>query len=180
MIIPEWLYKEEQTLINNKIKKVYNPKTLKQIARENLEVNDKELDKELAKEMIRPYYFINENLKNGFKKNLDSHIINHANSFLTNTPNFTDFGIETRNIQKIIKKLSTIYARLINQYKFKNHTIISATLYEIKEEDQRSDEIELYNNLQFNEKLTEFDIDNIDIKSQLEHQSQIQETKVSG
>ena len=62
MIIPEWLFKEEQTPIKNKIKKVYNPKTLKQIARENIKMNDKELDKELAKKMNNPYYFINEKI----------------------------------------------------------------------------------------------------------------------
>ena len=52
MIIPEWLFKEEQTPIKNKIKKVYNPKTLKQIARENIKMNDKGLDKELVKKIL--------------------------------------------------------------------------------------------------------------------------------
>ena len=46
------------------------------------------------------------------------------------------------------------------------------------EGDQRSDEIELFNNLNINHDLTETDIDNIDVKSQLE--VQIQETKDSG
>ena len=54
MIIPEWLFKEEQTPIQNKMKKVYNPETFKQIGRENIKCNDNELDKELAKEMINP------------------------------------------------------------------------------------------------------------------------------
>ena len=71
--------------------------------------------------MINPYHFINENLKNGFKINLESHIISHANSILTITPNFPEFGIEYRYINKIIKELSVIYARLMNQYKFKYH-----------------------------------------------------------
>ena len=35
-IIPEWLFKEEQTPTKKKIKKLYNPKTLKQLAREKL------------------------------------------------------------------------------------------------------------------------------------------------
>ena len=48
MIIPEWLFKEEQTPIKKQIKKVYNPKTLKQIARQNIKINDKKLEKELA------------------------------------------------------------------------------------------------------------------------------------
>ena len=49
IIIPKWFFKEEQTPIKKTIKKVYNPKTLKQIVRENIKMNDKELDKELAK-----------------------------------------------------------------------------------------------------------------------------------
>ena len=64
-------FKEEQTPIKKKIQKVYNPKTLKQIARESIKMNDKELDKEIAKRMINPYYFIDENLKNVFKINLE-------------------------------------------------------------------------------------------------------------
>ena len=44
MIIPE-----EQTPFKNKTKKVYNPKTLKQIAIENFKMNDKELDRNSLK-----------------------------------------------------------------------------------------------------------------------------------
>ena len=51
MITPEWLFKEEQAPIKKQIRKVYNPKTLKQITRENIEINDEELDKQLAKKM---------------------------------------------------------------------------------------------------------------------------------
>ena len=121
MIILEWLFKEEQTPIKNKFKKVYNPKTLKQIARENIKTNDKKLDKKLAKKMINPFYFTNENLKKGFKIILEIHYINHAISILTFTPILSDFGIYTRYLKKILKEMATIYARLINQFIFKNH-----------------------------------------------------------
>ena len=176
MFIPEWFFKEEKSPIKKKIQKVYNPKTLKQVAREKIKLDDKEL----AKMMINPYYFIDENLKNGFKLNLESHNISHANSILNITPNFQEFGIEFRYFNKIVRELSVIYARLINQYKFKYHTLFSASFYKINEEDQRKNEIELYINLKINHNLTESDIDNIDIRSQLEHQIQIQETKESG
>ena len=76
--------------------------------------------------------------------------------------------------------MATIYARLINQYKFKYHILFSASFYKINEEDQRSDEIQLFINLNINNKLTENDIDKIDNKSQLEYRIQIQETKESG
>ena len=111
---------------------------------------------------------------------LESHNINHANSILTITPNLPDFGIEFRYINKIIKELSVIYARIINQYKLKYHTLFSASFYKISEEDQRNNEIELYIHLNINHNLTESDIDNIDVRSQLEHQIQNQEMKESG
>ena len=129
MIIPDWLFKEEQSPIKKKIQKVYNPKTLQQLARRNIKMNDKELDKEISKKMINPYYFIDENLKIGFKINLESHNINHANSILTITPIFPEFGIEFKYIIKIIKELSVFYAGLINQYKFKYHILFSASFY---------------------------------------------------
>ena len=176
MIIPEWFFKEEKTPIKKKIQKLCNPKTLKQLAREKIKLDDKEL----AKIMINPYYFIDENLKIGFKINLESHNLSHAKSILTITPNFPDFGIEFRYINKIVKELSVIYARSINQYKFKYHTLFSASFYKINEEDQRNNEIDLYMKLKTNNNLTESDIDNIDIRSQLEQQVQVQETMESG
>ena len=42
MIIPEWLFKQEQAPIKKKIPKVYNSETLKQLAREKSKLDDKE------------------------------------------------------------------------------------------------------------------------------------------
>ena len=176
MIVPDWFFKEEKTPVKKMIQKVYNPKTLIQLAREKIKLDDKEL----AKIMINPYYFIDKNLKNCFKINLENHNFSHANSILTIIPKFPEFGFEFRYINKIVKELSVIYSRLINQYKFKYHTLFSASFYKINEEDQRNNEIELYINLEINNILTESDIDNIDIRSQIEHQIQIQDTKESG
>ena len=117
MIIPEWLFQEP---VENKIKKIYNPKPLRQLARDNFRLDDRQLNKELAKKMINPYYFTNRALQVAFKINLDSHHTNPANSKLTITPNFPEFGIELRYINKVMKELAMIYARLINQYKFKH------------------------------------------------------------
>ena len=69
--------------------------------------------------MLNPYSFTDKNLKVGFKMTSESHHNNHANSKLTITPNYPEFGIEIRCINRIIKELSVIDARLINQYKFK-------------------------------------------------------------
>ena len=51
MTIPDWLFKEGQIPMKKKIYKVYNPKSLKQIARNNIELDDKNLEKELAEKM---------------------------------------------------------------------------------------------------------------------------------
>ena len=78
-------------------------------------------------------------------------------------------------LNKIIKEFSLIYARKINQYKFKYQTVFSARF-----DDQVLDETELFINLNMNYNLTESDLDKIDIKSPLEHQIQAQELKDSG
>ena len=65
--------------------------------------------------MINPYYFNDRNLKLGFKITLENHQINHANSKLTITPNYREFGNEVRYFNKIIKESTVIYIRLINQ-----------------------------------------------------------------
>ena len=120
MIIPEWLFQEP---VENKIKKIYNPKSLKQLARNNIRLDDKQLNKELAMKIINTYCFTDRNLKVGFKINLDSHQINHANSKLTIIPYHPEFGIEIRYINKILKELAVIYARIINHNNFKYQTV---------------------------------------------------------
>ena len=168
--------KKNKRLFKIKFKKVYNPKTIKQLAGEKIKLDDKKP----AEKMINPYYFIDESLKMVFKINLESHNITHANSFLTITRNFSEFGIEFRYNIRIRKKLSAFYAIIINQYKFKSHTFFSESFYEIDEKDQRNNQIEFFMNLKINRNLTESDIDIIDVRSQLEHQTKIQETKESG
>ena len=130
--------------------------------------------------MLNPYYLTHRKLKVGFKINLDSHLINHANSKLTITPNYSEFGIEVRFIKKIIKEFSLIDARFKNQYKFRNQTVFSARYDKQNEDNQVLDETQLFNKLNFNHILTETDINIIDVKSPLEHQKQQQEMKDSG
>ena len=50
-------------------------KTLKQTTRDNIKLDEKELDKELAEKMINPYFFTDEILKIGSKINLQSLIL---------------------------------------------------------------------------------------------------------
>ena len=153
---------------------------MKQIARDTIRLDDKQLIEKLAKKLINPYYFTDRNLNVGFKIDLDSHHINNAKSKLTITPNFPEFGIEVRYINKIMKELSVIYARLINQYKLKYQTVFSSRFDKQDESNQLIDETELFISLNINHNLTQTDIDIIDVRSPLEHQIQQQEMKDPG
>ena len=62
-----------------------NPKPLKQIAKENIRLDDEQLDKDLAKLKISPHYFTDRKPKIAFKFTLDCRHINHAISELTTT-----------------------------------------------------------------------------------------------
>ena len=123
MIIPDWLF---EGLIENKNEKSYNPKPLKQIARENFKIDDKQLNKELAKKMVNPYYVTDKALRVGFKLVLESHHNNHVYSELFIKPIYSEFGIEFQYFNKVVKELCVIYARLINQYNFKYQTVLPA------------------------------------------------------
>ena len=172
MIIPEWLFQEP---IENKINKIYNPKPLRQLARYNIRLDDKQLNKELARRMINPYCFTDRTSRVGFKINLDCHNINHANSNITIVPSYLELGIEVRYINKNVNELSIIYARLVNQYKFSYQTVFSARFDKKNEDNQLLDETELFINLNINHNLTQTDIDNINVISPLEYQIQQQE-----
>ena len=76
--------------------------------------------------------------------------------------------------------MTTFFARFLNEYKFKYHTLFAASFYRINEEDQGSDEFELFFNFNVYHNSTEPDVNNIDVKSQLKLPNQIQETKESG
>ena len=67
--------------------------------------------------MINPSYFTDRALKVGFNITVESHHINHANSKKSIKPNYPEFGIEVRDLNKNSEELATIHARLINQYK---------------------------------------------------------------
>ena len=130
--------------------------------------------------MINPYYFTDRNLKVAYKINLDSHNLHQTNSKITITPTFLEFGIEFRFINKIMKELAVIYARLINQYKFKYQTVFSARFDKQDEDGEILDETELFINLNINHNLTDTDIKNNNVVSPLEYQKQQQEMKDSG
>ena len=166
--------------MKKKFKILYNSKPFKQIARDNIKLDDEQLNKELAKKMINPNYFTNRVVQVGFNITLESYHFNHANCNIIIKPNYLEFGIQVRYINKILKELSVIYARLINQNKFKYQTIFSEMFDKQDEDNQSLDETELFINLKINHNLTESDLDNIDVTSPLEYQKQQQEMTDSG
>ena len=133
MIIPEWLF--YQPIGNNSSKKC-NPKRLNQIARSNFRLDDKQLNKELARKMNNPYCFTDRALQVGFNIGLDSHHINRSKSKINIKPIFPNFGIEFRYLNKILKEMAIIYARLINQCKLKYQTVFAARFDKQKEVNQ--------------------------------------------
>ena len=54
------------------------------------------------------------------------------------------------HVNKVLKEIATMYARLINQYKFKDQTVFSARFEKQDGEDQVLGEIELYKFLNTN------------------------------
>ena len=177
LIIPEWLFEEP---IENEINQMYNSKSLKQRATDSNKLDDKKLNKVLAKKMIKLYFFTDRIFEVGFNITLESHHINHANCKLIIKPNYLEFGLEALYTNKIIKELSVIYSRLIYQYKLKYQTVFPARCDKQDEDNQVSDETEIFINLNINDNLTESDLDKIDVRSPLEHQIQQQEMKDSG
>ena len=88
-ITPEWLFQQSS---GNKIKKI-TLKTLKDVARKNINLDIKQLNKELAKKIINPYSFTDKALQVSFIISLDSRHFIYSNSELTLKPKFTEFEI---------------------------------------------------------------------------------------
>ena len=108
--MPEWLPQKPIEIVP-KIK--YNPNPFPEIAREKIEIYDKQLNKVLTESMINPYYIIDRILQVRFIIPLDSHHYNHANSNSTNKTNNIEFGIESLYFQKFLKEIATIYDRFL-------------------------------------------------------------------
>ena len=88
--------------------------------------------------------------------------------------------MKVRYFLKILEKQSVIYARLINQYKFKYRTVFPARFDKQEIDNHVLDETDLFFNLNIFHNLTETDSDKVDVKFQLEYQIQQQERKDSG
>ena len=102
-------------------------------------MDNKQLNKELAKNMNNPYYF-NPMFAAQYKITLDSDNINQVNSKITISSQY-NLEIEPNQVNSIMKQMATIYARLINQYIFKYRTVFLAKFDKQDEDNQILDEI---------------------------------------
>ena len=157
-----------------------NPKSLKELARDNIKLTDKELNKEIAKKMLNPYYFKDKEFYDFLKINLNSHHINHLNSKITISDITEYISIDIYLINRLVREMATIYAKLIPQFKFKYQCTFLAYFDKQDEENGIYDEVELFINLKMNHILTESDLKKINVKLDLENQIQQQEMKDSG
>ena len=131
--------------------------TLKQLARAKVNLSNRELEKEIVKKMINPYYF-SKRYEAQYEDNLDRHHPNHINSKMTIKPKY-NLPIELLDLNNIFKEMAKIYGRLIDQYKFK-YQVIFLVIFE----KETRDELEQYISLEVNQSLTWSDIEKYDLE----------------
>lgn len=163
MIIPSKFFDMKTNKMKKETKK--EVPSLKQLALENINLSEKELKKELAKQMINPYYF-SKRYQPQYKIDLDSHHINHTNSKITISSKY-ELEVEISEINSILREMSITYARLINQYKFTNQTVFSTVFDKQDEVGFELDKTNMFISFKINQNLTKTDIDEINIESQL-------------
>ena len=83
-------------------------------------------------------------------------------------------------VDKIFKELSHIYAKFINQYKFKYQLSIMLLFYKFEEDGDIKKEAEMPINLIMTNNLTQSEIDNVNIQWDLETRKQNLEMRESG
>ena len=111
---------------------------------------------------------------------VDSHHKKNLNSQITITSKFDTFGIEMYYIDKIFKEMSHIYAKFINQYKFKYQLSFMLLFYKLEEDGDIRKEAEMPITLNMTNNLTQSEIDNVNIQWNVEARKQNLEMKESG
>ena len=90
---------------------------MRDIARDNIKIDDKQLSKKLAQKLLNPFHFPDRALQVGFNFILESHNFNLAIFKVTIEPNYPDFGIDLQYINKNLEEIATINAKLFSQKK---------------------------------------------------------------
>ena len=153
-------------------------KPRKTIDRDNIKETNKNKN---IKRNDKIEYKLTDNILNiVYDITVDSHHKKNLNSQITITSKFDTFGIEMYYIDKIFKEMSHIYAKFINQYKFKYQLSFILIFYKFEEDGDIRKEAEMVITLNMTNSLTQSEIDNVKIQWNVEARKQNLEMKKSG
>ena len=138
------------------MKQIDCPESLNQLMRNYIRSNKK------VKQRIENSYYDNDR---GLRLELKIDKASPCLTFIIK-PYESVYGVEVFYINHILKRLSNIYARLLNQYKFRYQTVFSVVF------DKQN---ELFIDLNISHNSTQNDIDMIDIISPLKHKIYVEE-----
>ena len=126
------------------------------------------------------YKFTDDILDKIYDITIDRHNKKDLNSQITITSKFNNTGVEMYFIDKIFKEMAHIYAKFINQYKFKYQLSFMLLFYKSEEDGDVIREAEMTVTLNMANNLTQSGIDNVDIQWNLEARKQNLEMNESG
>ena len=142
--------------------------------------NIKETNKNIKRNNKIKYKFTDEILNKIYDITVDSHHKKDLNSQITITSKFDNTGIEMYYIDKIFKEMAHLYAKYINQYKFKYQLSFMLLFNKFEEDGDIIREAELTVTLNMINNLTQTEIEDVNIQWDVEARKQNLEMKESG
>ena len=159
-------------------------KTKKHLEKNNVnpkKVIDKEANKKIKSNDKIKYKFTDNILDIAYDITVDRHHKKDLNSQITITSKHDNFtGIEMYHINDIFKEIAHIYAKFINQYKFKYQLYFMLLFNKFEEDGDIRKEAEMVVNLSMVNNLTQSEIDNANIQWEVEARKQNLEMRESG
>ena len=118
------------------------------------------------------YKFTDDIFNKIYDITVDRHHKKELKSQITITSNFDDTGIEMHYINEIFKEMAHIYAKYINQYKFKYQLSFMLLFNKFEEDGDIEKELEMTITLNMVKHLTQSELENINIQWDLEARKQ--------
>ena len=126
------------------------------------------------------YKFTDDILNKIYDITIDRHHKKDLNSQITITSKFDYTGIEMYYIDKIFKEMAHIYAKFLNQYKFKYQLSFMLLFYKFEEDGDIRKEAEMSITLNMTNNSTQSEIDNVNIQWNVKARKQNLEMRESG
>ena len=126
------------------------------------------------------YKFSDNILHTAYDITVDKHHKKNLNLQITITSKFDDTGIEMNFVDEIFREMSHIYAKFINQYKFKYQLSFMLLFHKFEEDGDIRKEAEMPINLNMTNNLTQSEIENVNVQWDLETRKQNLEMQESG